>query len=126
MNERCPWSSQRGNEAHTSLTKSVPSVPASPSTSINAWCAVQDPFELIGQYVELDRRGMGHCPFGAYHSDDVDSHPSFRVYAPARPGGCCWHCYTVGLSGNVFNFLRLYYGLDAKALWSRILAGESF
>ena len=59
------------------------------------------------------------------HSDGKDSHPSFRVYAPARPGGCCWHCYTVDMSGNVFNFLQMYYGLDAKALWSRILAGES-
>jgi hypothetical protein len=116
----------RERDPHTSLTKSGPAVPPLPSTSINAWCAAQDPFDLIGQYVELDRRGMGQCPFGAHHSDGTDRHPSFRVYAPARPGGCCWHCYTVGRSGNVFNFLQMYYGLDAKTLWSRILAGEVF
>jgi DNA primase len=96
------------------------------ASGLKAWCAAQDPFTVIGQYVELDRRGMGHCPFGAHHSNGVDSHPSFRVYTPARPGGCCWHCYTLGLSGNVFNFLQQYHGLDAKTLWVRIQQGVIF
>jgi len=72
----------------------------------------------------LDRRGMGCCPFGEHHRDRKDRHPSFRVYAPARPGGCCWYCYTWGKGGNVFNFLAHYYRLEARALWSRIRAGE--
>jgi DNA primase len=86
----------------------------------------QDPYTLIGCYVPLDSRGMGCCPFGEHHDDGRDTHPSFRVYMPATPGGCCWHCYTWGKGGNVFNFLALYLGLDARTLWSRMQAGEVF
>jgi len=28
--------------------------------------------------------------------------------------------------GNLFDFLLLYYGLDARSLWQRILSGEIF
>lgn len=112
---------------HTpSITKSVAPAVTSEYASIAAWCAMQDPFTLIGRYITLDRRGLGHCPFGEHHSDGYDGHSSFRVYAPSVPGGCCWYCYTWGHGGNVFNFLSRYLRLDAKTLWSCILAGESF
>ncbi|HJT54861.1 MAG TPA: CHC2 zinc finger domain-containing protein [Ktedonobacteraceae bacterium] len=111
---------------HTSITKNVSTAAMSGYASIAAWCAAQDPFSLIGRYVRLDQRGMGHCPFGEHHRDGVDQHPSFRVYVPSVPGGCCWYCYTWGHGGNVFNFLARYHRLDAKTLWSRILAGASF
>lgn len=119
---------------NTSMTKSVPSsftggpmttvTPMSPS--ITDWCAAQDVFSLIGRYVALDARGMGCCPFGWHHDDGVDSHPSFRVFVPSTPGGQCWHCYTWGRGGSVFDFLAFYYGLDARSLWSRLMSGEQF
>jgi len=115
-----------GRRAHTSITKNAGwSAPARYRT-ITEWCAAQDPHEVIGRYVELDRRGMGCCPFGDHHADGKDSHPSFRVYEPSFPGGCCWYCYTWGYGGNVFNFLARYHRLDAKTLWRRLLAGEQF
>jgi hypothetical protein len=109
---------------HTSITKVSRAALPPHYTSIREWCVVQDPYTLIGRYVRLDSRGMGHCPFGEHHRDGKDSNPSFRVYVPSTPGGCCWHCYTWSKGGNVFNFLALYHRLDARTLWSRILAGE--
>ena len=92
--------------------------------TIRQWCAMQDPFAVIGGYVELDGRGMGCCPFGWHHDDGRDAHPSFRVYAPRSATASCWYCYTSGHGGNVFDFLLLYHHLDARTLWQRILAGE--
>ncbi len=121
-----PRDQRAARKHHTSQTKSAGVYTGSPIGSIRNWCAAQDPFTLLGRYVALDGRGMGCCPFGSHHSDGVDQHPSFRVYAPSSPGGWCWYCYTWDTGGNVFNFLQLYYGLDARTLWSRILSGERF
>ncbi len=95
-----------------------------PEMTIHEWCAMQDPFAVIGGYVELDGRGMGHCPFGWHHDDGRDTHPSFRVYAPRSATSSCWYCYTSQQGGNLFDFLLLYHHLDARTLWQRILAGE--
>ena len=92
--------------------------------TIHQWCAMQDPFAVIGGYVELDGRGMGCCPFGWHHDDGRDAHPSFRVYAPRSATSSCWYCYTSQQGGNLFDFLLLYHHLDARTLWQRILAGE--
>ncbi|QBD83659.1 hypothetical protein EPA93_33030 [Ktedonosporobacter rubrisoli] len=99
--------------------------PSSPTTAhtLHEWCCQQDPFDLIGRYVELDARGVGLCPFGEHHRRGKDCHPSFKVYRPRSPGRACWHCYTWGKGGNVFNFLCYYYGLDAAMMWQRIQAG---
>lgn len=54
--------------------------------------------EVIGQYVNLKRRGrylVGLCPF---HSE---ANPSFTVY-PERE---IFHCFGCGIGGNVFTFL---------------------
>jgi hypothetical protein len=117
-----PW----GQASHQSLAKSPGGVTASPTATIETWCRSQDPYQVIGHYVRLDARGLGCCPFGEHHSDGKDSHPSFRVYQPRRPRGSCWYCYAWGKGGTLFDFLCLYHGLDAKALWHRILAGEVF
>ncbi|HJT55774.1 MAG TPA: hypothetical protein VJ761_04710 [Ktedonobacteraceae bacterium] len=119
-----PGTAAIGSQA--SITKNVVLAPTSGYASIAAWCAAQDPFSLIGRYVRLDGRGMGHCPFGEHHRNGSDRHPSFRVYTPTVPGGCCWYCYTWGHGGNVFNFLARYHRLDAKTLWGRIQAGVLF
>ena len=121
-----PPSAMSATPPQASITKNVSTAPRSGYPSIAAWCAAQDPFSLIGRYVRLDPRGLGHCPFGEHHRDGVDQHPSFRVYVPTVPGGCCWYCYTWGQGGNVFNFLARYHRLDAKTLWSRILAGAAW
>ncbi len=99
-------------------------LPPSPAMTIHEWCALQDPFALIGGYVQLDERGMGCCPFGWHHDDGRDAHPSFRVYAPRSASAACWYCYTGALGGNVFDFLLLSYHLDTRTLWHRILSGE--
>ena len=96
----------------------------SSTMTIHEWCAMQDPFAVIGRYVELDGRGMGHCPFGWHHDDGRDAHPSFRVYHPRSSTALCWYCYTSQQGGNLFDFLLLYHHLDARTLWQRILAGE--
>lgn len=109
---------------HTSQTTSVPLLPRAEYATISDWCAAQDPFEVIGRYVSLDGRGLGHCPFGEHHRNGEDRHPSFQVYQPKRPGGGCWRCYTGEVSGNVFNFLQLYHGLTAAALWAHLRTGQ--
>jgi hypothetical protein len=93
---------------------------------IEDWNAEQDPFALIGRYVDLNYRGEGHCPFGWHHSDGVDRHPSFLVYAPSRPSRACWYCRAWGQGGSAFDFLKFYYGLPAGELWHRIQSGEQF
>ncbi len=125
--ERLPRVAPAHPGAAASKTSSSPGVlPPSAFSSITAWCATQDPFAVIGRYVALDARGLGCCPFGEHHSDGKDTHPSLRVYHPKRPGGACWHCYTWGQGGSLFDFLQRYYRLDARTLWARIRAGEQF
>jgi hypothetical protein len=91
---------------------------------IRAWNAEQDPYQVIGRYVTLNEKGVGQCPFGEHHSNGADTQASFKVYPPEEEGGYCWYCYTWRKGGSVFDFLRYYYGLDAKELWERIQAGS--
>jgi hypothetical protein len=115
-----------GQDSHPSLAKTLGGLTASPTATIEDWCRSQDPYVVIGRSVHLDTRGLGCCPFGEHHCDGLDSHPSFRVYRPTRPGGSCWYCYAWGQGGTLFDFLCLYHRLDARTLWHRILAGEVF
>ncbi len=96
------------------------------SLTIREWCSQQDPLAVISRYVALDKKGMGCCPFGMHHDDGVDAHPSLWVYRPSSPDICCWYCHTWKQGGSVFDFLRHYYGLSARDLWSHILAGGQF
>lgn len=104
--------------------------PASPDSdtpkSIHDWCDRQDALSVIGRYVKLDRRGMGCCPFGSHHDDGKDAHPSLWVHSPRSSGAPCWYCYVWQRGGNLFDFLCLWYGVSAREMWRRILAGESF
>jgi hypothetical protein len=93
--------------------------------TISTWCAQQDPFSLIGRYVDLNQRGLGHCPFGEHHDDGEDRRRSFKVFEPSTPGAS-WHCYAWGKGGSVFDFLRLYYDLEPRDLWCRIHEGAHF
>ncbi|GHO88312.1 TOTE conflict system archaeo-eukaryotic primase domain-containing protein [Dictyobacter formicarum] len=99
---------------------------AGSSLTIRDWCNQQDPVAIISRYVQLDQRGLGCCPFGAHHDDGVDTHPSFRAYYPTYPDICCWYCHVWRQGGSLFDFLRYYYGLSARDLWSHILAGGHF
>ncbi|GCE20367.1 hypothetical protein KDK_41670 [Dictyobacter kobayashii] len=119
--------SQRSTHGAVNKKKSMTQPAAlrsrSPYANIADWCARQDPFALIGHYVELNRQGMGHCPFEDHHADGEDRRCSFKVFQPSTPGGMCWYCYAWGKGGSVFDFLRLYYQLDARELWHRLQAG---
>ena len=105
---------------------SVPALSPPSVASIRAWCRSQNALSVIGRYVQVDRRGMGRCPFGEHHTDGKDSNPSFRVYAPRSSSSSCWYCYTWQRGGNLFDFLLLWHNVDAKTLWHRILTGEIF
>ena len=114
---------------HTQRPSSLAHMPRPGSdggpSPIRHWNAQQDPIEVIGRYVDLTldssgKEGVGRCPFGDHHREGEDIQPSFKVYRPGVPGGYCWYCYTWQLGGSIFDFLRYYYGLDAKALWEQI------
>ncbi len=109
--------------------KKFSSLPASttrpaPTETIRDWCLSQDPLAVIGRYVELDARGMGCCPFGWHHAAGRDRHPSLWVHPLRRGELACWWCHTWQQGGSLFDFLRLYHGLDAPQLWGRLRAGE--
>ena len=117
---------QRGEppiqKKYTAKTR-VPVSNVAPPLSIRQWCAQQNPFAVIGRYVELNQRGMGCCPFGWHHAQGRDTRPSLKVYAPKVAGGYCWYCHAWGQGGSVFDFLLLYHRFDTRELWQRILTG---
>jgi hypothetical protein len=92
--------------------------------SIREWNAAHNPLVEIGRYVDLDRQGAGHCPFGEHHEGGRDHHHSFQVYEPHQAGGYCWLCHAGGVGGSLFDFLARYHGLTAGELWRRIQRGD--
>jgi len=106
--------------------KSLPLDHAASKLTIADWCHSQDQYAVIRRYVQLDASGSGCCPFGDHHHAGRDRHPSFFVYVPRSGSLNCWYCHTWQRGGNLFDFLSLYYGLDAHTLWSRIRAGGAF
>lgn len=62
-----------------------------PSERIKASLSVRD---FVGQYVELDANGRGHCPF---HEDE---HQSFQV----SDEGNFWNCYAGCGGGSLIDF----------------------
>ncbi len=87
--------------------------------SIREWCLSQDIVEVIGQYVALNSRGVGSCPFKEHHAHR-DLHPSFQVFGGNDQH---WYCYTWQRAGNLFDFLCLYHGLSVQEGRQRIQAG---
>src|SRR6266567_648181 len=104
------------------LQKRLPVEVAGRTLTIREWCLQQDAVEVIGRYVTLDDKGMGCCPFGWHHRDGRDRHASLWVYRPRGTDLCCWYCHAWQRGGSLFDFLRYYYGLDARALWHHILS----
>lgn len=90
--------------------------------TIREWCANQDPYRVIGAYVDLNSQGIGSCPFSWHHTHGRDAHASFKVYTPGTPGGYCWYCYTWQQGGSVFDFLRYWHNLEPREMWKRIQA----
>ena len=89
----------RTQETSFSSTRHT-TMPTSPLT-IRDWCAGQDPYRVIGAYVDLNSQGIGQCPFSWHHAHG-DTSPSFKVYTPGRAGGYCWYCYTWEQGGSIF------------------------
>jgi hypothetical protein len=94
--------------------------PSTTPQTIREWCAQQDPFSVIGAFVDLNSQGIGRCPFGEHHTNGQDAHASFKVYDPGMRSNYCWYCYTWQQGGSVFDFLRHYHGLEARDMWQRI------
>jgi hypothetical protein len=117
---------RRPTQHNISFKKTQPTTTVGPTSTIRDWCASQDPLAVIGRYVSLDDNGMGCCPFGWHHADGGDSHPSFVVYRPTAPDICCWYCHVWQAGGSLFDFLRLYYQLEARDFWQHILSGGQF
>lgn len=103
--------------------KSFSSTPGARYASIREWNAAHDPFTVIGRYVELDRHGVGRCPFGEHHEGGRDDHSSFQVYQSHVAGGYCWLCHAGNVGGSLFDFLRLYHGYSATDLWHKLQTG---
>jgi hypothetical protein len=114
------------NERHTHTSFSPsPLVRSRPAPlTIRQWCAMHDPFDFIGHYVDLNSAGVGRCPFHWHHNNSRDEHASFKVYRPGVPGGYCWYCYAWQQGGSIFDFLKYYHHLDASTLWRRIQEGK--
>ena len=87
--------------------------------SIREWCQLQDIVSVIGRYVNLDRRGVGSCPFPEHHHRG-DRRPSFQVFGEPEPH---WYCYTWRRAGDLFTFLCLYHGLTPKEGYQRLMQG---
>jgi hypothetical protein len=113
-------------QQNISFKKREPSTTVGGTSTVRDWCASQDPLVVIGRYVNLDGSGRGCCPFGWHHDDGVDTHPSFVAYRPTFPDICCWYCHVWKSGGSLFDFLRLYYGLEPRQLWHHLLSGASF
>ena len=73
-------------------------------TTVLTFCLV-----VVGAYVRLDRRGVGHCPWPEHHAHE-DRAPSFQVLSRAQR----WTCYATGESGNAFDFVCRMEGLRPK------------
>ncbi|GHO69786.1 hypothetical protein KSC_086780 [Ktedonobacter sp. SOSP1-52] len=110
--------------SHVLMLPSVSTDQAACYATIADWCRAYDPYQVIGRYIALDQNGAGCCPFGEHHSAGQDRHPSFQV-KPLRGSSLnCWYCYTWRQGGSLFDFLRLFYGVDAASLWARLRTGE--
>lgn len=86
---------------------------------IRSWCRAQDIMAVIGQYVALDARGVGSCPFKTHHHRG-DLRPSFQVFGGDNPH---WYCYTWRRAGDLFDFLCLYHGLTPQEGWQWLQEG---
>lgn len=117
---------QPAQNKFSSLPAQATTTRPSSRMTVRDWCLSQDPLAVIGGYVALDAHGMGCCPFGWHHQAGRDRHPSLWVHPLRRGELACWLCHTWQQGGSLFDFLRLYHGLDARQLWGRIRAGESF
>jgi hypothetical protein len=63
---------------------------------IRAWCESVDGRAIVEQYVRLNRRGVGRCPWPAHHNH-ADRHPSFQFFEKTGR----WFCYASREGGNV-------------------------
>jgi hypothetical protein len=113
-------------QQNISFKKGEPTTTVEGPNTIQEWCLTQDALSVIGRYVSLDTNGVACCPFGWHHDDGVDTHPSFVAYHPISPDIYCWYCHVWQQGGSLFDFLRLYYALDAGELWHFLLAGFQF
>jgi hypothetical protein len=86
--------------------------------AIAKWVRGNDIGAVIGQYVQVNRRGLGHCPWGEQHKHG-DRHASFQVFSDTQR----WWCYTERVGGNAFDFLCRYHSLSAREMLTQLKEG---
>lgn len=70
---------------------------------------------VIGQFVDLNRRGLGRCHWGDRHKH-ADSNKSFQVFDVTSR----WWCYTERIGGNAFDFLCQYWQSSPSQVLARL------
>jgi hypothetical protein len=113
--DRCGQVARDGLDRWATATTDATTTMAS-HEPIRAWCASQDCRAVISRYVDLNRRGVGSCPFKGHHYRG-DRRPSFQAFSDH------WYCHTWGRAGDLFDFLCLYHSLTPHEGWQRLHAG---
>src|SRR5699024_9645202 len=84
---------------------------------VNEVRAQNDIVEVIGEYVQLTRRGSNHFGLCPFHDEKT---PSFSVEQEKQ----LFHCFGCGKGGNVFTFVEeienISYGEAIRFLAKRI------
>jgi CHC2 zinc finger len=86
---------------------------------IKEWVRAVQIREVVGKYVELDRRGRGHCPWGRNHAHN-DAKPSFQVFDRDQR----FYCFRERIGGDAFSFLCRYFDADAGEVLRLIRSGR--
>ena len=76
--------------------------------------------EVVEQYVPLNKRGVGRCPWPENHHER-DKHPSFQVYESTNR----WWCYSARIGGDAGNFLMKMEGITPREFVARYCAPET-
>jgi CHC2 zinc finger len=89
------------------------------ASPIKEWVRGVQICEVVGKYVELDRRGRGHCPWGQNHTHN-DAKPSFQVFDRDQR----FYCFRERIGGDAFSFLCRYFDADAREVLRLVRSGR--
>lgn len=78
-------------------------------SAIKTWIDAVRCEDIVGAYIPLDARGVGHCPWPEHHKNG-DRHASFQVLTRANR----WRCWATNETGNAFDFVCKMENLDPK------------
>ena len=73
---------------------------------IRAWNDSHDIRDVVGEYVALNRQGIGHCPWPEHHKEG-DRHRSFKVWDNTQK----YFCFVSREGGRAADFVMKYHRL---------------